>query len=73
MPKVSIYLPDALYEAVRRHGIPVSAVTQRALEAEVRRHANADWIEQVRARAPRFTSPIDTSSLIDSVREEFGS
>jgi ATP-dependent Clp protease ATP-binding subunit ClpC len=37
MPKVNIYLPDDLAEAVREAGVPVSAVCQRALEGAVRR------------------------------------
>lgn len=31
MPKINVYLPDELAEAVRRAGIPVSSVCQRAL------------------------------------------
>jgi ATP-dependent Clp protease ATP-binding subunit ClpA len=37
MPKINVYLPDDLAEAVRISGVPVSAVCQRALEAAVRR------------------------------------
>ncbi|GIG91908.1 Clp protease N-terminal domain-containing protein [Plantactinospora endophytica] len=37
MPKINVYLPDELAEAVRVAGIPVSAVCQRALEQAVRR------------------------------------
>jgi ATP-dependent Clp protease ATP-binding subunit ClpA len=37
MPKINIYLPDDLAEAVKDAGIPVSAVCQRALESAVRR------------------------------------
>src|SRR5690606_36907253 len=37
MPKVNIYLPDDLAEAVKAAGVPVSAVCQRALEEAVRR------------------------------------
>ena len=32
MPKINVYLPDDLAEAVRTARIPVSAVCQRALE-----------------------------------------
>lgn len=39
MPKINVYLPDDLAEAVRETGIPVSAVCQRALEQAVRRVA----------------------------------
>ncbi len=37
MPKINIYLPDDLAEAVKDAGVPVSAVCQRALETAVRR------------------------------------
>lgn len=37
MPKINVYLPDELAEAVREAGVPVSAVCQRALEHAVRR------------------------------------
>ena len=35
MPKVNVYLPDRLSTAVRMYDIPLSAICQRALEAEV--------------------------------------
>jgi ATP-dependent Clp protease ATP-binding subunit ClpC len=37
MPKINVYLPDDLADAVRASGVPVSAVCQRALEEAVRR------------------------------------
>ncbi|MDG4766188.1 Clp protease N-terminal domain-containing protein [Solwaraspora sp. WMMD406] len=37
MPKINVYLPDDLADAVRDTGIPVSAVCQQALEQAVRR------------------------------------
>ncbi|MCO8277903.1 type II toxin-antitoxin system CcdA family antitoxin [Actinoplanes sp. TRM 88003] len=37
MPKINVYLPDDLAEAVRETGVPVSAVCQRALDQAVRR------------------------------------
>ena len=36
MPKINVYLPDDLAEAVRQSGVPVSSICQRALEAAVR-------------------------------------
>jgi ATP-dependent Clp protease ATP-binding subunit ClpC len=36
MPKINVYLPDDLADAVRESGVPVSAVCQRALEHAVR-------------------------------------
>jgi post-segregation antitoxin (ccd killing protein) len=37
MPKINVYLPDDLADAVKEANIPVSAVCQRALELAVRR------------------------------------
>lgn len=37
VPKINVYLPDELAEAVKEAGVPVSAVCQRALEQAVRR------------------------------------
>ncbi|MEU8318741.1 Clp protease N-terminal domain-containing protein [Nonomuraea sp. NPDC048881] len=37
MPKINVYLPDELAEAVKAAGVPVSAICQRALEQAVRR------------------------------------
>ncbi|GAA3166455.1 hypothetical protein GCM10010466_66540 [Planomonospora alba] len=37
MPKINVYLPDELAEAIKKAGVPVSAVCQRALEQAVRR------------------------------------
>src|SRR5215207_4698214 len=39
MPKINVYLPDDLADAVRDTGVPVSAICQRALEQAVRRMA----------------------------------
>lgn len=39
VPKINVYLPDDLAEAVKETGVPVSAICQRALEASVRRVA----------------------------------
>ena len=36
MPKINVYLPDELAEAVRASGVPVSSICQRALEEAVR-------------------------------------
>jgi ATP-dependent Clp protease ATP-binding subunit ClpC len=39
MPKINVYLPDDLADAVKDAGLPVSAICQRALEQSVRRVA----------------------------------
>ncbi|WP_436762052.1 Clp protease N-terminal domain-containing protein [Streptosporangium sp. V21-05] len=53
MPKINVYLPDELAEAVKKAGVPVSAVCQRALEQAVRR------VTAIRETA------LDTSDLDD--------
>ena len=50
MPKVNVYLPDSLAEAVRGAGIPVSTVCQRALEDALR--AATALREGARTEAP---------------------
>ena len=62
MPKINVYLPDELAEAVKAAGVPVSAICQRALEQAVRRitairqagldDANGDTLA---GRLPNFT------------------
>lgn len=73
MPKVSIYVPDALYDEIRRRSIPLSTVAQRAFEDAVRSQRNKDWIAAALDRAPRTTRVVDTAALLDEVRDEFGS
>ncbi|MFO7779322.1 MAG: type II toxin-antitoxin system CcdA family antitoxin [Nitriliruptoraceae bacterium] len=72
MPKISVYLPDELYRRARELELPVSALTQAAIRAELDRDPNAAWIRRARTRAPRFRARIDTPELLDEVREDFG-
>jgi ATP-dependent Clp protease ATP-binding subunit ClpC len=62
MPKINVYLPDDLAEAVKDSGVSVSAVCQRALEAAVRRVTAirkarlSDLVaDDLAARLPHFT------------------
>lgn len=73
MPKVSVYLPDPLYDAVREHHISVSQVVQQALEQAVQHQRNADWVARARSRQRRTSRRIDTAALLDEVRGDFGS
>jgi ATP-dependent Clp protease ATP-binding subunit ClpA len=56
MPKINVYLPDDLADAVKEAGVPVSAVCQRALEQAVRR------VTAVRAMA---LDDLDAGDLAD--------
>ncbi|MEV0395091.1 Clp protease N-terminal domain-containing protein [Polymorphospora rubra] len=68
MPKINVYLPDELAEAVRETGVPVSAICQRALEQAVRRVtairetalADVDG-DELAARLPNFTARARTA------------
>jgi ATP-dependent Clp protease ATP-binding subunit ClpC len=67
MPKVNIYLPEDLYEAVKAAGLPVSPICQRALETAVRKvtaikeTANLDLDEvEPTAQLERFTAKART-------------
>ncbi|WP_219518876.1 Clp protease N-terminal domain-containing protein, partial [Nonomuraea ceibae] len=51
MPKINVYLPDELAEAVKEAGVPVSAICQRALEQAVRR------VTAIRASVPADLDP----------------
>jgi len=72
MPKVSIYVPDALYDEVRRRSIPLSTVAQRAFEDAVRADRNHAWIAAARERVSRTSQVIDSAAVLDDVRDEFG-
>src|SRR5262245_35578753 len=68
MPKINVYLPDDLAEAVRESGVPVSQICQQALEAAVRKvnaikeSANIDLTEDDPiARLERFTEKSRTA------------
>ncbi|WP_433614306.1 Clp protease N-terminal domain-containing protein [Dactylosporangium sp. CA-139114] len=67
MPKINVYLPDELAEAVKAAGIPVSAICQRALEQAVRRvTAIRETVlgdlddAALAARLPHFTARVRT-------------
>lgn len=72
MPKVSIYLPDNLYQEARARDLPLSAVAQQAIEKALASASTNEWVSKVRSRAPRHHGRIDTHALLDSARDEFG-
>jgi hypothetical protein len=42
MPRLQVYLPDDLYEAVKRRGLPASELLQEAVRAELQRRDALD-------------------------------
>lgn len=71
MPKVTVYLPDNLYREARERGLPLSSLTQQALEQAIRRDRATEWVTRVESRPARVKRRINTSALIESVRDEF--
>ena len=37
MPRMQVYLPEAMYQQVKARGLPVSELLQKAVQAELRR------------------------------------
>lgn len=72
MPKVSIYLPDSLYRQAQEKGLPLSTLTQQAVERALKESNRTDWIAQVRSRKARFHEIVETGDLLHQVRDEFG-
>ncbi|MEU8813070.1 Clp protease N-terminal domain-containing protein [Actinoplanes sp. NPDC048796] len=77
MPKINVYLPDDLADAVRESGIPVSAICQRALEQAVQRVAairDATAIDldpaALAERLPSFTARLVTVLELAAQRGE---
>jgi post-segregation antitoxin (ccd killing protein) len=70
MPKVSIYIPDALYSEIRRRELPLSQVAQRAFAQALADDRNQGWIAAARRR-PARTTTITTEELMADVDAEF--
>lgn len=70
MPKISIYVPDAMYDELRQHELPISQLAQEAFTRALNETANAGWVERARRR-PLRVSAMSTEELMSSVDEEF--
>ncbi len=51
MPRMQVYLPDALYREVKERGLPASELLQEAVAAEVRR-------QELDARAGQYVAEL---------------
>ena len=71
IPKVSIYLPDDLYQQARAHELPLSSLAQQAIENALAAALTEEWVTRVRARPPRHDRVLNTSAVLDAVDEEF--
>ncbi|HEY0803698.1 MAG TPA: Clp protease N-terminal domain-containing protein [Pseudonocardiaceae bacterium] len=63
MPKVNVYLPDELAEAVKEWGLPVSPICQQALESVVRR------MQSIEANAKLDLAADDPTAKLESFTE----
>lgn len=70
MPKISVYVPDAMYDELRRRGLPISQLAQSAFSAALANDANATWIARARER-PARASTVSTEDLMQAVDDEF--
>src|SRR3954451_13525734 len=75
MPKINVYLPDDLADAVRDSGVPVSAICQRALEQAIRRMQAIREVsltdldpESFSERLPSFTGRLVTALSLAAER-----
>ncbi|HVM20814.1 MAG TPA: hypothetical protein VM307_12715 [Egibacteraceae bacterium] len=46
MPRLQVYLPDDLYEALKAHGLPASELLQQAVRAELERRGALDALDE---------------------------
>lgn len=46
MPRMQVYLPDELYQAVKERGLPASELLQEAIEAELRRQRLNERVDE---------------------------
>lgn len=46
MPRMQVYLPDDLYQAVKDRGLPASELLQEAIEAELRRQVLNERVDE---------------------------
>lgn len=71
MPKISIYVSDAMYDELRRRELPISQLAQRAFSVALTEEANAAWIARARER-PVSPASVGTEDLMEAVDAEFG-
>lgn len=71
MPKVNIYVPDAMYDELRKRKLPMSRLAQHAFSAALDEQENAAWIARARRR-PIRPSGTSTDELMKAVDSEFG-
>ncbi|MCO5989139.1 type II toxin-antitoxin system CcdA family antitoxin [Actinoallomurus spadix] len=67
MPKINVYLPKELAQAVKEAGIPVSAVCQRALRQAVERATAAHEAASAHLAATELSTHLDSDLLVSAI------
>lgn len=76
MARINVYVPEELAESARRAGLNVSALTQSAIAAELRRRDTDAWLAGVATLhgASRTTVSHEAAlEALDEARAELGS
>lgn len=71
MTRLNVYVPDELAERARARGLNVSALTQKAIAAELDRTSMSAWLDGL----PSVSRPLDHDDVmaaLDEARQEFG-
>jgi post-segregation antitoxin (ccd killing protein) len=67
MPRIQVYLPEALYQAVKERGLPASELLQEAVQAELQRQ---ELNEQAHRYVTQLVEEVGEPSPRDVVRAE---
>ncbi len=75
MPRVQVYLPDELYEELKRRGLPASELLQVALRSEIERlrvlEATDEYLDALEREvgAPTVRQQSHADALVRRIRE----
>ena len=69
MPRVNIYLPDDLAEAVRAAGLNLSSLTQEAIRRHLAGRTTDAWLATL-GSTPARVSHDDALAALDAARDE---
>jgi len=71
MARVNVYLPDDLATRVKEADLNVSAITQKALEAELVGRATNAWLAEIRRLPPSGVTHDEVIAALDAARDEY--
>ena len=71
MARVNVHLPDELASRVKKADLIVSAIAQKALEAELAGQATNVWLAEIRRLPPSGVGHDEVIAALDAAREEY--